>query len=113
MHRGICRQNEAVMDAMTAPSHPLLNHIKGCLARVPSVTGGVRGIGALLAAQFYGGMSPAIYLARLHEAISVTHSPEARLRRTVATQTAKGKTYPLTGFRSSPRPRYETGIVRL
>ena len=29
--------------------------------------------GGGLVAQFYGGMSPAIYIARLHEAISVTH----------------------------------------
>ena len=29
--------------------------------------------GGGLVAQFYGGMSPAIYVARLHEAISVTH----------------------------------------
>ena len=70
--------------------------------------------GGGLVAQFYGGMSPAIYLARLHEAMSVTHSPEARLRAHCGHSGGqKGKTYPLTGFRSSPRPRYETGIVRL
>ena len=50
-----------------------------CALPILSFTGSMAALycGGLVA-QFHGGMSPAIYLARLHEAIS--HSPEARQR---------------------------------
>ena len=45
-----------------------------CALPVLSFIGSMAALyGGGLVAQFYGGMSPAIYLARLHEAISVTH----------------------------------------